>query len=117
MIRGLAFFVFPVKDPAQARLFYEGKLGLCLTHQYGALWFEYDLGDATYAVARADATHPVPVRSAVVAFEVDDLDTAVTQLKALGVRFRQDSCETPVCRLAVALAPDFNKVLLHQRKA
>ncbi len=57
------------------------------------------------------------MRGAVVAFEVDDLDAAVRQLKAAGVRFRQDPWETPVCRLAVALDPDYNEVILHQRKA
>ncbi len=117
MIRGLVFLVYPVKDPASARGFYEGRPGLRLCRQFGEPWFEYDLGDATFAIARADATHPVPVRGAVVAFEVDDLDTAVARLKAQRVRFRQDISETPVCRLAVALDPDFNEVILHQRKA
>jgi catechol 2,3-dioxygenase-like lactoylglutathione lyase family enzyme len=116
MIRGLAFLVYPVKDPAKARAFYEGQLGLRLSRQFGDQWFEYDLGDATFAIARADETHPVPVRGAVVAFEVDDLEAAVARLKAQRVRFRQDLCETPVCRLAVALDPDFNEVILHQRK-
>ncbi len=117
MIQGLAFFVYPVKDPPRARGFYEGRLGLRLARQFQEDWFEYDLGETTFAIARADATHQPPVRGAVVAFEVDDLDAAVRQLKAAGVRFRQDPWETPVCRLAVALDPDYNEVILHQRKA
>ncbi len=117
LIKGLAFFVYPVSNLAAARAFYEGKLGLRLTHSFNDEWFEYDLGDTTFAIARADETHPVPVRGAAVAFEMRDLDAAVSRLKAEGVLFRQDIFETSICRLAVALDPDRNEVILHQRKA
>ena len=116
-IQGLAFFLYPVRDPAVARVFYEGHLGLRLARSFEDQWFEYDLGDATFAIARADETHAPPVRGAVVAFEVADLDGAVATLKAAGVRFRQELFETSICRLAVALDPDFNEVILHQRKS
>ncbi len=117
LVQGLAFFLYPVRDPALARAFYEEQLGLRLARHFEEQWFEYDLGDATFAIAWADETHRPPVRGAVVAFEVRDLETAVAGLKAAGVRFRQDIFETSVCRLAVALDPDYNEVILHQRKS
>lgn len=117
LIKGLAFVVYPVSNLAAARAFYEGKLGLHLTHSFNDEWFEYDLGDTTFAIARADETHPAPVRGAAVAFEMHDLDAALAQLKAQGVMFRQDLFETSVCRVAIALDPDRNEVILHQRKA
>lgn len=116
MIQRIAFFAYPVSDVAAARAFYEGQLGLKVTHAYQDFWIEYDLGDTTFALAKSDPEHPVPVRGAVVAFEVDDLDATVAALKAGGVRFKQDAMETPVCRLAVALDPDGNEVILHRCK-
>ncbi len=117
MIKQLAFVAVPVSDVPRARAFYEGKLGLRLTSSYQDFWIEYDLGDTTFAIAKADEQHPVPVRGAVVAFEMHDLDAAVTQLKAAGVSFKQEVFETPVCRMAVALDPDENEIMLHQLKA
>lgn len=117
LIKGLAFFVYPVSNLPVARAFYEGRLGRRITRSFNDEWFEYDLGDTPFAIARADETHPVPARGAVVAFEMHDLDEAVARLKVHGVLFRQDIFETPVCRAAIALDPDRNEVILHPRKA
>lgn len=117
MIKSIAFTLYPVSDIAAARAFYEGRLGLKVTLNYQDFWIEYDLGDSTFAISKADAEHPVPVRGALIAFEVTDLDGFVAQLKAAGVKFSKDIAETPVCRMAFALDPDGNEVLLHQRKS
>jgi predicted enzyme related to lactoylglutathione lyase len=117
MIKSIAFIAYPAKDVQASRRFYEGVLGLKMTHEFGGMWFEYDLGDATFALCSADADHPVPVKGAVVGFEVTDLDSEVTRLKQSGVKFKNEVGDTPVCRFIIALDPDGSEVMLHQRKA
>lgn len=116
MIKSIAFLTYAVSDLKAARHFYEDVLGLKLTHQAGGEWFEYDIGDTTFAISTADAGHPVPVRGAALALEVSDLDAEVAQLHQRGVHFRQEIQETPVCRFAVVLDPDGSEVILHKRK-
>ncbi len=116
MITSFAFFLYPVKDISAARRFYEGALGLRLAHEFGGQWFEYDLGDTTFAITTADAEHPVPVRGAVAAFEVDDLDAEVARLRQLKVPFAGEIVDTPVCRFATVRDPDGNESILHQRQ-
>ena len=69
-------------------------LGLKLTHEAGGEWFEYDVGDTTFAISAADAEHPVPVRGAVLVFEVSDLDAEVARLQKCGATFRRGITET-----------------------
>ena len=116
MISSLAFIVYPVSDITVARKFYEEALGLRLTHECGGEWFEYNLGDSTFAISAADAEHSVPVRGALAAFEVDDLDAEISRLKALGIMSVVTVTETPVCRFVRLRDPDGSDVILHQRK-
>ena len=116
MITSLAFIAYPVGDIAAARKFYEDGLGLRLTHESGGEWFEYDLGDSTFVITSADSEHPVPVRGALAAFEVDDLDAETSRLKALGILPARAIAETPVCRFVSLRDPDGSEVILHQRK-
>jgi predicted enzyme related to lactoylglutathione lyase len=99
-----------------ARHFYEGILDLKLTHEAGDEWFEYDVGDTTFAISAADADHPAPVRGAVLAFEVSDLDAEIARLQKRGATFRRGITETPVCRFAIVLDPDGSEVIIHRRK-
>jgi predicted enzyme related to lactoylglutathione lyase len=117
MITSLAFVFYPVSNVTAARKFYEGALGLRMTHEFGGDWFEYDLGDSTFAISSADAEHPAPVRGAVAAFEVDDLDAEITRLKSLGILPTGAIVETPVCRFVSFGDPDGNEVILHRRKS
>lgn len=116
MIQSVAFIAYPVSDIAASRCFYEGIQGLKLTYEALGTWFEYDVGNTTFAITTADEGHPVPVRGAVVAFEVSDLDAEVARLQKLGVRFRREITETPVCRFAIVLDPDGSEIILHKRK-
>jgi predicted enzyme related to lactoylglutathione lyase len=116
MIQSIAFLTYAVSDLKAARRFYENILGLKLTHEAGGEWFEYDVGDTTFAISAADADHPVPVRGAVLAFEVSDLDAEVERLQKRGATFRGGIAETPVCRFAILLDPDGSEVILHKRK-
>lgn len=115
MIKSLAFVVYPVNEAAAARHFYEAVLGLRLTHEFGGAWFEYDLGDTTFAISKADEQNPAPVRGALAAFEVDDLDAEIARLKALGIS-SGETVETPVCRFVTVKDPSGNPVMLHQSR-
>lgn len=117
MIQSIAFLTYAVSNLKVARHFYEDILGLRLTHEAGGEWFEYDIGDTTFAISAADAKHPVPVRGAAMAFEVSDLDADVARLQKRGVKFRQEITETPLCRFAIVLDPDGSEVIIHKRKA
>jgi catechol 2,3-dioxygenase-like lactoylglutathione lyase family enzyme len=116
MIKAIAFLAYAVSDIKAARHFYEDILGLKLALASGGEWFEYDVGGTTFAISTTDAEHPVPVRGAVLAFEVSDLDAEVARLHKLGTAFRKEITETPVCRFAVVLDPDGSEVIIHRRK-
>jgi catechol 2,3-dioxygenase-like lactoylglutathione lyase family enzyme len=116
MIQSIAFLTYAVSDIKAARYFYEDILGLRLTHESGGEWFEYDVGDTTFAIGVADPEHPVPVHGAVLAFEVSDLDADVARLQQRGVTFRRAITETSVCRFAIILDPDGSEVIIHRRK-
>lgn len=117
MIESIAFLAYAVSDIKSARHFYEDILGLRLSREAGEEWVEYDVGDTTFAISAADAEHPVPVRGAVLAFEVSDLDVEVARLQERGATFRRGITETPVCRFATLLDPDGSEVIIHKRKA
>jgi catechol 2,3-dioxygenase-like lactoylglutathione lyase family enzyme len=116
MIEGLAFITYAVKDIAASRRFYEDILGLKLARSYHGDWFEYDLAETTFAITAVDSEHPAPVRGALVAFEVSDLDEEVSRLCGLGVRFKREIRESAVCRYAIVLDPDGTEVMIHRRK-
>jgi catechol 2,3-dioxygenase-like lactoylglutathione lyase family enzyme len=77
----------PAVDIKRARKFYEEKLGLELIMEDPSpgLWFKAGNGTMLYiyqrAATRADHT--------VAAFEVDNIDAEVSQLKGKGVRFEE----------------------------
>jgi predicted enzyme related to lactoylglutathione lyase len=116
MIQTVAFIAYAVKDLAASRRFYEGILGLKLTRSPNPDWFEYDLGDTTFVLTSADAEHPAPIRGALVALEVSDLDAEVARLRTLGATFQGEILESPVCRYALLLDPDGSEILIHKRK-
>jgi predicted enzyme related to lactoylglutathione lyase len=116
MITSLAFVVYPVSDIAAARKFYGEILGLRLTHEFGGEWFEYDLGDTTFVITSTDTDHRVPVRGAIAAFEVDDLDAEIARLKGKAACLVGDATETSVCRFVTLRDPDESEIILHQRK-
>lgn len=116
MINSIAFVAYAVKDLTASRHFYEDILGLKLTHSPNSDWLEYDLGDTTFVITSADAEHPVPVRGALVAFEVNDLDAEVERLRRAGVTIKGEIGESPVCRYATVLDPDGTELLIHKRK-
>ena len=117
MIHSVAFIAYAVKDIAASRRFYEDILGLKLTFTPHGDWFEYDLGDTTFVITSADAGHPTPIRGALVAFEVGDLDAEAARLRKFGVTIKEEIAESPFCRYATILDPDGTELLIHKRKS
>ena len=116
MIKEVAFVAIAVSDAEESRKFYQNILGLkpTTTAMEGG-WIEYEIGGTTIGVG----CHPnwKPSRDGTtVAFEVDDIDSTLTDLKAKGVTFEMDKLETPVCWMAQFRDPSGNKLLIHQRK-
>lgn len=117
MITSVAFIVYAVNDVERSRAFYEGALGLKLSRRWENEWIEYDIGDTSLAIARADKDNPAGGKRPAVAFEVSDLDAFVVGLKANGVKIVQDVFDTPVCRMAVVQDPDGNEFIIHKLKS
>jgi predicted enzyme related to lactoylglutathione lyase len=117
MITEIAFTVTPVTDLRRARGFYEGMLGLQPTSVYEeAGWVEYEIGAGAFALGKADEKWKPSSAGSCVAFEVDDLDATLTNLKESGITFDMEAIDTPVCQMAVVLDPDGSKVMIHKRK-
>ena len=119
MLRKVAFTMYPVRDMARARAFYEETLGLGPSRS-GATspWVEFDLpGGGCLAITTVAPQEPSASAGGTIAFEVEDLPTLVADLKTKGVAFPADDIESPVCRMAVCLDPDGNSIILHKLKA
>ena len=116
MIKDIAFTGSSVTDMKRARAFYEDVLGLKLSEEMaGGKWIEYQAGNGTFAITNIDPQTPGGLGTAI-AFEVDDIDATVRELKQSGAKFLFDKSETPVCWIAIVYDPDGNKVVIHQRK-
>ena len=115
MITSIAFTVYPVRDMALSRSFYEGVLGLTISSNFQDVWVEYDLGDSTFAITTTDMGHTPGAKGAVVGFETSDLDAFVNRLKEKSVKFVIDIFSTPVCRMAAIEDPDGNQIAIHKR--
>ena len=120
MFKKVAFTMYPVTDVARARGFYEGTLGLTpgsVGNQGEGWWVEYDLpGGGCLALTNFTGDKPSDTAGGTIAFEVDDLDRLIADLKEKGVRFKSDIIHSPVCRMAVCLDSEGNALLLHQLK-
>ena len=118
MFEKVAFTMYPVEDPARARAFYEGTLGLTVgKHSDNGIWTEYDLpGGGCLALFATRDMKPSADAGGTVAFEVEDLDALIARLKGEGVRFKAEMIHSPVCRMSVILDSEGNSILLHELK-
>jgi predicted enzyme related to lactoylglutathione lyase len=118
MLQKVAFTMYPVRDTARARAFYEGQLGLTVgSHSDNGIWTEYDLpGGGCLALFRTTDMTPSASSGGSIAFEVDDLDKLVADLETSGVTIKARGIESPVCRMTVVLDPEGNSLILHQLK-
>jgi extradiol dioxygenase family protein len=90
MLKKVAFTMYPVTDVARARSFYEGTLGLApgsVGNQGEGWWIEYDLpGGGCLALTNFTGDKPSDTAGGTIAFEVEDLDRLMADLKGKGVR-------------------------------
>jgi predicted enzyme related to lactoylglutathione lyase len=115
----LAFTGYPVTDIKRAQAFYEGILKLEPTRNIespNGNWIEYDLGSSTFAISNMSKEEWKPSSDGpAVAFEVDDFDLAVGELRASNVKFVIEPFESRVCRMTIVSDPDGNSLAIHQR--
>jgi predicted enzyme related to lactoylglutathione lyase len=117
-LKKVAFTMYPVKDVPRARDFYENKLGLKVgSHgNHGDQWWiEYDLpGGGCFAVHNFGNEEPSAAAGGTIAFEVEDLDSLIADLKAKQVEFTGGVVHGPNCRMAVCMDTEGNSLVLHQ---
>lgn len=106
-----------VKDAARAIGFYRDVLGLEPVRVYpenkGA---EYQLADGTTFGLWGGDGKAIPFQPGNgILFAVDDLDAAVSTMKARGIPVVMER-ETPVCFMAMISDTEGNSVVLHKRK-
>ena len=120
MFRKVAFTMYPAKDVPRARKFYEEVFGLTpgsKGERGGIWWVEYDLpGGGCFAITNATQDQPSAAAGGTIAFEVDDLDALIADLRSKQVEFKSDVIQSPVCRMAVCVDSEGNSILLHQLK-
>lgn len=113
----IAFTGTPVTDIKRARAFYEGTLGFKpAMESAGGMWVEYDIGPGTFAIGCYGDVWKPASEGTMIAFEVENLQDEVSQLKAKGVKFSLEPSESPVCHFAIFCDPDGNKLMVHKRK-
>jgi len=117
----IAFSCYPITDMARARKFYEDVLGLKpgMVHGEpgGMQWTEYEIANGTLALG-AGAPDWKPTESGCsVGLEMEDFDSAITELKAKGVKFKMEPFPTPVCKMAFIYDTEGNLICIHKRKA
>ena len=115
MVKDIAFTAYPAKDVAALRDFYARTLGFTFTAPFdegGVLKYdEAQVGSAWFAVMTTEWIGET--RAANIAFEVDDLDKTLADLRGAGVDTGEVH-ETPVCKLGSFTDPEGNTVTLHQ---
>lgn len=115
MVKDIAFSAYPAKDVARLREFYAKALGLNFTGEFseeGKLKYdEAKVGNGWFSVMTTEWAEVTP--SGGVAFEVDDIDKTLEELRGHGVTV-ENIYDTPVCRISSFYDPEGNKVTLHQ---
>ena len=116
MLTKVAFTMYPVQDAERARAFYEKTLGLTRgSSASNGVWTEYDLpGGGCLALFKSDDIKPSASAGGSIAFEVEDLDALIAELKGKGVTFKAEMIHSPVCRMSVILDSEGNSLILHE---
>lgn len=120
MIRKIAFIGHPTRDMERAKRFYGEALGLEMDRDYGGKWVEFTTPDGktialdTFTPEAVDA--PVPY----LALESDDIEADFARLREGGAKVIREVWANAgedgreLCRMAVALDPEGNPIMLHQ---
>ncbi|MGL4399868.1 MAG: VOC family protein [Luteolibacter sp.] len=117
----IAFSSYPVTDIARSREFYEGVLGLTVTHETdngesGGHWIEYDIGSGTLSIGKYPGWEPTS-QGCTVGLEVEDFSAALAMIESAGVTITMGPMETPMCHMLMIQDPDGNPLIIHKRKS
>lgn len=111
MIKKIAFVSHHSTDIEADKRFWGELLGLELTHDYGGKWIEFVTPDGkTIAIEQMSPEGTPPT----LALETDDIEAEVARLRAAGVEFLGEIMDHEVCKMALAIDPSGNKVMLHE---
>lgn len=117
MIKEIAFTAYPAADVRKLHEFYSKTLGIPLGEPMEfdgkAAYTEAKVGEGYFALLLDEWLDRPKGSGAGVAFEVDDLDATIAQLKDHGVEC-SETMVFPACKLANFQDPEGNKVSLHQ---
>jgi predicted enzyme related to lactoylglutathione lyase len=119
-IQSIAFTSYPVTDLARARAFYEETLGLKYEtglERDGMGFAEYEAGGGYFSILTGVPNWKPSDHGPAIAFEVEDFDAAIADLREKGVEFAMEPFPTPVCQMALIFDPDRNQVIIHKRKS
>jgi extradiol dioxygenase family protein len=114
MLKKIAFTMYPVKDMKRARKFYETTLKLIPgSISAEGEWVEYDLPGGCFAITTLGKdVNPSANSGGGVAFEVENLDELVSQLKAEDIQFKLDIFSTPVCKVILTIGRSIENVMV-----
>ena len=111
-VRAIDFVELGVADMDRALRFYRDTLGMDFPLSGGgADWKELAAPPVALALGRGG---PAPGQL-VLALAVDDVDTAVAELRAKGVEIVKAPWAADVCSRALIRGPDGNEIMLHRR--
>lgn len=118
-ITGVDFATVFVKDYPAAVEFYGQTLGLEHSVDYGKIpGGEFETGSLTLQVMDAAAIgREFQANGSPIAFHVEDVEAARSDLESKGVTFLADTMDSGVCHMAFFSDPDGNSLMLHNRYA
>lgn len=119
-IKTIGFSCYPVTDMAKAKAFYEGVLGLKPAMTLGETWQEYDIDGQTFALVGMSEQAPECFKGQKgisIAFEVEDIDATLNDLKSKNVPIVYGPNKFPTCSMFVIEDPDGNVLTMHQLNA
>jgi predicted enzyme related to lactoylglutathione lyase len=110
MIKGISAIWLPVSDMQRAVSFYRDSLGLEVLEHDGD-WSEVTAGDQRIGLNASES--PSGEGGAVIAFGVDDIESAKSELEAKGVAFTDGISDHPWGRIAPFTDPDGNDLQVY----
>src|ERR1700751_4921950 len=115
----IAFTGYPITDVKRARGFYEGVLRLeptrIIENQNGH-WIEYEIRASAFSISSMSKDEWKPSADGpAIAFEVEDFDSAVADLRENNAKFVIEPFDTPVCQMTIVADPDGNSICIHKR--
>jgi catechol 2,3-dioxygenase-like lactoylglutathione lyase family enzyme len=115
-ITSLDFVAIPSRDADAARSFYVDTLGL---RPDDKAQYEVWVDRTCLAIWEPEKMgfEFAPQRNGEIAFHVDDVAAARSELEGKGVTFHGDTLDTGVCHMAMFDDPDGNALMLHHRYA